>query len=97
MSFFKDKLKFGCNNNSSVAEETRRESSAEPSAMSMETRSLYDKRIWRVGDVAKFLGCSKGHIYNLASEEKIPKRKKHGLLVFIPEEILNWVLEGDEQ
>jgi predicted DNA-binding transcriptional regulator AlpA len=48
-----------------------------------------------VGDVAKFLGCTIGHVYNLASDEKIPKRKKNGFLFFVPEEILNWILEGD--
>lgn len=58
---------------------------------------LFDKRIWRVKDVAKFLDCSEGHIYNLASDEKIPKVKKGKFLYFIPDEILNWVLEGDLQ
>ena len=38
-------------------------------------QELFNKRIWRVGDVAKFLGCTVGHVYNLASDEKIPKRK----------------------
>ena len=58
-------------------------------------QELFHKKIWRVRDVAKFLGCSMGHIYNLASDERMPKRKKNGFLFFIPEEILNWVLEGD--
>ncbi len=57
--------------------------------------SLFNKLIWRVDDVARFLGCSVGHVYNLASNEKIPKRKKRGILFFVPDEILNWVLEGD--
>jgi len=56
---------------------------------------LFDKKIWRVKDVAKFLGCSIGHIYNLVSDEKIPKIKKGKFVYFIPEVILNWVLEGD--
>jgi predicted DNA-binding transcriptional regulator AlpA len=56
---------------------------------------IFDKRIWRVEDVASFLGCATGHVYNLSSDEKIPKRKKRGLLYFVPDEILNWVLEGD--
>ncbi|HLE11667.1 MAG: hypothetical protein A2451_05925 [Bdellovibrionales bacterium RIFOXYC2_FULL_39_8] len=55
---------------------------------------LFDKRIWRVRDVAKFLDCSVGHIYNLAADEKIPKKKKGGLLYFIPNEILDWILAG---
>jgi predicted DNA-binding transcriptional regulator AlpA len=58
-------------------------------------QELFHKKIWRVGDVAKFLDCTVGHVYNLASDEKIPKRKKHGFLFFVPEEILNWILEGD--
>jgi predicted DNA-binding transcriptional regulator AlpA len=56
---------------------------------------LFEKRIWRVEDVASFLGCATGHVYNLSSDEKIPKRKKRGLLYFVPDEILSWVLEGD--
>ena len=56
---------------------------------------LFEKRIWRVEDVASFLGCAIGHVYNLSSDEKIPKRKKRGLLYFVPDEILSWVLEGD--
>ena len=58
-------------------------------------QELFHKRIWRVGDVAKFLDCSIGHVYNLASDERLPKRKKNGFLFFVPEEILNWILEGD--
>ena len=64
---------------------------------SNETQILFHKKIWRVGDVAKFLGCTIGHVYNLASDEKIPKRKKLGILFFVPEEILNWILEGDSK
>ena len=56
---------------------------------------LFDKRIWRVSDVAKFLDCSVGHIYNLCSDEKIPRRKKGKFLFFVPNEILEWVLQGD--
>ncbi len=56
---------------------------------------IFNKRIWRVGDVAKFLKCSVGHVYNLASEERIPKIKKGKSLYFVPEKILNWILEGD--
>ncbi|MFP5459161.1 MAG: helix-turn-helix transcriptional regulator [Bacteriovoracia bacterium] len=58
--------------------------------------ALFEKKIWRVDDVARFLGCSVGHVYNLASDEKIPKLKKRGFLFFVPEQILNWVMEGNE-
>jgi len=54
---------------------------------------LFDKRIWRVNDVAKFLNCSVGHIYNLTSDEKIPRRKQGKFLYFIPEEIVQWILQ----
>lgn len=56
---------------------------------------LFEKKIWRVKDVAEFLGCSQGHVYNLTSDEKIPKVKKGKFVYFIPELILNWVMEGD--
>lgn len=62
-----------------------------------DAQMLFHKKIWRVGDVARFLGCTVGHVYNLASDEKIPKRKKLGILFFVPEEILNWVLEGNSK
>ncbi|HLE12808.1 MAG: hypothetical protein A2504_16410 [Bdellovibrionales bacterium RIFOXYD12_FULL_39_22] len=57
---------------------------------------FFYNRIWRVRDVAKYLGCSVGHIYNLVASEKIPKKKKGGLLFFIPNEILSWILEGEK-
>ena len=63
----------------------------------LSAQEFFNKKIWRVGDVAKFLGCTIGHVYNLASDEKIPKRKKNGFLFFVPEEILNWILEGDRK
>lgn len=63
----------------------------------LNAQELFNKKIWRVGDVAKFLGCTIGHVYNLASDEKIPKRKKNGFLFFVPNEILNWILEGDRK
>lgn len=56
---------------------------------------IFNIQIWRVGDVAKFLGCTEGHIYNLVSQEKIPKVKKGKFLYFVPDEIRNWILEGD--
>ncbi|MCP4913599.1 MAG: helix-turn-helix domain-containing protein [Oligoflexia bacterium] len=58
---------------------------------------LFNKKIWRVSDVAKFLGCSIGHIYNLVSDDKIPRVKKGKFLYFIPEAIHDWLLEGDLQ
>lgn len=58
-------------------------------------RSFTDKKIWRVRDVANYLGCSVGHIYNLASDEKIPKVKKGKFLYFIPNRIFEWILEGE--
>ena len=62
--------------------------------ISKDDGKLFDRKIWRVKDVARFLICSVGHIYNLAADEKIPKKKKGGLLYFIPNEILDWILAG---
>lgn len=60
------------------------------------SKELFENKIiWRVKDVSKFLGCSIGHIYNLVSDEKIPKIKKGKFVYFIPQSIFQWVLEGD--
>ena len=83
----RDKTPFLGYEERNLAEET-----VEPSVRPM---SLHDKKIWRVKDVAKFLGCSQSHIYNLVADEKIPKIKKGKFVYFVPEYILNWVLEGD--
>lgn len=57
--------------------------------------TLFYNQIWRVKDVARYLGCTVGHVYNLVSEKRIPLRKKGRLLFFIPDEITNWILEGE--
>lgn len=51
-------------------------------------------RAWNVQDVAKYLGVSVGHIYNLKAKNKIPYRKRGKLLRFLPNEILDWLNEG---
>lgn len=56
---------------------------------------LFKKRFWRIEDTASFLQCSVGHIYNLSSRGLIPKIKKGKFLVFIPEQIFEWVIQGD--
>ena len=77
-----------------LAEEAPGVNPIEPSVRPMGV-FIHDKKIWRVKDVAEFLGCSCGHIYNLVSDEKIPKIKKGKFVYFVPERILEWVLEGD--
>lgn len=56
---------------------------------------IHSKKIWRIEDVVEFLGVSKGYIYQLTSKEKIPFIKKGKLVYFVPQEIENWVLEGN--
>ena len=77
-------------NGRSFAEETQ-----ERLAKQMDISSIHDKRIWRVADVAEFLGCSEWHIYRLTSDEKIPYIKKGKFVYFVPHCIQNWVLEGN--
>lgn len=57
--------------------------------------TLFNKKIWRVEDVATFLGCSKGHVYNMVNIEMIPSVKKGKFLYFIPSDILRWLIQGD--
>ena len=56
---------------------------------------LFNKRIWTIEDVALILGLSRGTIYNKTSRREIPFRKRGKRLYFIPDEILNWIEEGD--
>ena len=57
--------------------------------------TLFDKRIWRIIDVAEYLQCSVKTIYNKTSRGEIPFIKKGKVLYFRPEEIENWLLEGN--
>lgn len=61
----------------------------------LEGSPLFNKKIWRVEDVATFLGCSKGHVYNMVNIEMIPSVKKGKFLYFIPSDILRWLIQGD--
>lgn len=59
---------------------------------------LFEKLIWRIEDVAKFLGCSVGHVYNLRDKNRknrIPSFKKGKFVYFIPSQVHEWVLQGD--
>ena len=56
---------------------------------------LFDKRIWRIIDVAEYLQLSVKTVYNKTSRGEIPFIKKGKTLYFRPEEIENWLLEGN--
>lgn len=55
---------------------------------------LFEKRIWKIEDVALFTGLSKGTIYNKTSTGEIPTKKRAGRLYFDPDEIHDWILGG---
>ena len=63
--------------------------------LSSKFNELFDKRIWRISDVALFLQCSVGTIYNKTSKGEIPHIKKGKTLYFRPAEIESWVMEGN--
>ena len=54
---------------------------------------IFENRIWRIDDVAKYTGYSVGTVYNLTSQNLIPHKKKRGRIFFIPLEIQNWIEE----
>ena len=56
---------------------------------------LFDKKIWKLEDVVSFTGFSKRTIYNKTSKDEIPHRKRGGKLFFLPQEIFDWIDEGD--
>lgn len=57
--------------------------------------NIFDKKIWRIEDVAEYLQISVKTIYNKTSKSEIPYIKKGKILYFRPEEIESWVLEGN--
>ena len=56
---------------------------------------IFENKIMRVSDVAELLRCSKGHIYNLTSQDEIPFYKKGKSLYFFYTEIQDWIMEGN--
>ena len=63
--------------------------------MNFNSQRVFDGGIWRVREVAKYLGVTTGHIYNLTHQNMIPYRKKGKLLYFIPSEIFGWIDRGN--
>lgn len=55
---------------------------------------LFEKKIWYMDDVLEFTRYSRKTIYNLVSLGQIPYQKQRKRLVFIPQEILNWIFKG---
>ncbi len=71
------------------------------STLELNSDTLFNNQIWRIDDVANFLGVSVGHIYNLVSasrkmrrKDEIPYRKRGKLLYFFPHEVLDWINKG---
>lgn len=56
---------------------------------------LFKKSIWRVADVMAFTGLGYSTLMRYTSKKKIPHRKRANKLYFIPQEIMNWIDEGD--
>ena len=63
---------------------------------------FFNNQIWRIEDVARVLGVSIGHIYNILSKSRkmrrkdgLPHRKRGKLLYFFPKEVLDWIDKGE--
>lgn len=61
----------------------------------MNTEDKQVNKFWRIKDVAKFIGCSEKHIYELARKGEIPSFKKGKFRYFIPEEVEEWLVQGN--
>lgn len=55
---------------------------------------LFNKKIWHLDDVIEFTKYKKRTIYNLVCRDEIPHIKQRKRLIFIPQEILNWMMKG---
>lgn len=61
-------------------------------------KQLFENKIlWTIDDLIEFTGIQKQSIYNMVSSRKIPFRKKCRKLFFVPNEILNWIEEGESK
>ena len=67
----------------------------QPNEQTFSSSNILLKKIWRLKETVEFLGISKGHLYNLTSRNEIPHIKKGKLLYFVPQDVENWVLEGN--
>ena len=56
-------------------------------------RPSQNKPIWNIEDLMQITGMKRQTIYNRIKD--IPHRKKSGRLFFFPDEILNWIDEGE--
>ena len=67
-----------------------------PSSVSGQSinQNQFDKPLWRINDLADFLGCAVKAIYNRVSKGEIPNHKRGKFLYFIPAEIITWLMIG---
>ncbi|MGE3607988.1 MAG: helix-turn-helix domain-containing protein [Bacteriovoracaceae bacterium] len=56
---------------------------------------LFSKKIWRVKDVQAFTGLGYSTLMRYTSQKRIPHCKRANRLYFIPQDIMNWIEEGD--
>lgn len=62
------------------------------------SRFLFENKIlWTIDDLSAFTGLAKQTIYNKINRKEIPYRKCGRRLRFMPDEILNWIEEGDKR
>jgi len=61
----------------------------------LDQKTLFEKPILRIDEVAAILRQSKSHVYRLTSQKKIPFRKKGKTLFFMSMEIFDWINHGD--
>jgi predicted DNA-binding transcriptional regulator AlpA len=76
-----------------MSSETSIQSSS--TGLQMDHSLLFKKKIWYIDDVIAFTEYSRGTIYNLVSAKSIPHQRQRKRLIFIPNEILNWMFKGD--
>jgi predicted DNA-binding transcriptional regulator AlpA len=58
-------------------------------------RQLFYKIIWDIDDVCEFTSYAKGTIYNKVSSGEIPYRRgRKKKLIFIPNEVIEWLRGG---
>ncbi len=64
-------------------------------ALQSDITEMLKKPFWTIHEAAYFTGFKVRTIYNKVSRKEMPYRKRGKRLFFIPNEIINWIDEGD--
>ena len=59
------------------------------------TKDLNSKEVWTIQDVVSYSGLSKGTVYNLTANKKLPFFKPNGKIIYFKkDDVINFLLSN---